>query len=68
MNDCTEKLEALREQHRRLRVAAQAVIDAAQYATAGEDEARVVRLPATGLKRELDGKPQPHGLAWMSVT
>jgi hypothetical protein len=67
MND-TEKLEALREQHRRLRVAAQAVIDAANYSAGGDDEARIYRSQLRALGRELRGRPQPYGLTFMSAS
>ena len=63
-----EELEALREQHRRLRRAAQAVIDAASYPADGEHEARLYRSQLRGLERELRGIPQPSGMAWMSVS
>ena len=59
--------EALRERYLRLRQAAERVIDAADYASDGEDEARVYASQLRDLRRELAGEPQPHGLSWMSV-
>ena len=64
MND----YEALHEQHLRLRAAAQAVVDAADYPTANDDEAKVYASQLRDLERELKGEPQPNGLAWMSVS
>jgi hypothetical protein len=60
--------EALRERYLRLRQAAEKVIDAADYALDGDDEARVYATQLRDLERELRGEPQPHGLAWMSVS
>jgi hypothetical protein len=62
-----ESYEILRDQHRRLRPVAQAVVDASNYPT-GEGEARVYRSQLRALERELRGEPQPHGMAWMSVS
>lgn len=62
-----EKLAAIEERYRRLAAAARAVIDAADYASDDEDEARVYASQLRDLKRELDGEPQPNGM-WMSVS
>lgn len=65
-----EKYEALREQHRRLRAAAEAVVDVAT--AVGDREhpmAGIAPHVLRDLRRELAGEPQPHSkLTWMSVT
>lgn len=45
--------------YRRLRRAAEKVVDAANYAAGDEDEARVYASQLRDLKRELDGEPRP---------
>lgn len=67
MND-TEKYEALAVRYRRLRIAAQAVLDCVDYPTEGGDEPKVYRRQLAALRRELDGEPQPSAMAWMSVS
>jgi hypothetical protein len=62
--DRDEELEALREQHRRLRRAAERVIEAASYVENG----RVYRGQLFDLERELKGIPQPSGFFHMSVS
>jgi hypothetical protein len=59
--------EVLRERYLRLRHAAETVVDAANYRLEGA-EARVYASQLRDLERELKGEPQPHGLAWMSVS
>jgi hypothetical protein len=63
----TTEHEQLLQQYQRLQRAAQAVVDAADYATQGEDEARVYASQLRTLRRELKGTPQPHGM-WMSAS
>ena len=65
----TDSYEALAESYRRLRIAAQAVLDAASYPTTDE-EPRVYRSQLKALERELEGLPQPSAakFAWMSIT
>lgn len=64
MNSADE-LAAIRESHRRLRIAAQAVVDAAAYDVDG----RVYRSQLKTLERELAAVPQPtNRLCWMSPT
>jgi hypothetical protein len=58
-----EELEALREQHRRLRRAAERVLEAASYA----EDGRVYRVQLEQLERELRGIPHPSGM-WMSIS
>lgn len=60
--------EALAESYRRLRRAAQAVVDASRYPADG-DEGRVYESQLRDLARELRGDPQPtNRLTWMSPT
>jgi hypothetical protein len=63
-----EELEALRLRHRRLRIAAEAVLAAASYPTAPEEQPRVYRGQLRDLERELAGEPQPNGLKFMGPT
>jgi hypothetical protein len=60
--------ESLRQAYVRLRLAAQKVVEAADYATGSGDEPRVYASQLGDLRRELEGEPQPHGLSWMSVS
>ena len=60
--------EQLAEAYRRLRLAAERVVEAADYSADGDDEARVYRSQLQGLRRELTGEPQPQGISWMSVS
>jgi hypothetical protein len=62
-----ERLYLLRERHRRLEVAARAVIEDARSAGGG-DEAVVATQLLRWLLRELDGEPQPSGYATMSAS
>jgi hypothetical protein len=63
----TTDYEQLLHQYQRLHRAAQAVVDAADYASDGEDEARVYASQLRALRRELEGEPQPQGM-WMSAS
>jgi hypothetical protein len=60
--------EQLRESYRRLRVAAERVLEAADYDTDGDDEPRIYASQLRALRRELTGEPQPNGMSWMSVS
>lgn len=61
--------EALAESYRRLRRAAQDVIDACNYPAHGGQERRVYERQLQDLARELRGEPQPtNKLTWMSPT
>lgn len=60
--------ESLRRAYVRLRLAAQKVIEAANYATGSGDEPRVYASQLRDLEREVAGEPQPNGLSWMSVS
>jgi hypothetical protein len=60
--------EVLRERYLRLRLAAERVLDAASYPIPEGHEPRVYASQLRDLERELKGEPQPHGLAWMSVS
>ena len=62
-----ERYEALREQHMRLRKAAEAVIVAASY-PGSDEEPRVYASQLKDLARELRGEPRPRAMAWMSVS
>lgn len=53
---------ALLEQHRRLRLAAQRVVEAANYPTAEDEEPRLYRRQLADLERELAGEPQPTSI------
>jgi hypothetical protein len=64
MTDC----EALQEQHRRLRIAAQRVIDQTEYPTPEGEQARVYESQLRDLRRELASEPRPNGLAWMTAS
>jgi hypothetical protein len=61
-----EQLAALSDAYQRLRIAAQAVVDAASYDPGGEG--RVYEVQLADLQRELMGEPQPNGMAWMSIS
>jgi hypothetical protein len=60
--------EVLLDRYLRLRRAAERVLEAADYAVDGNDETRVYASQLRELERELEGEPQPHRLAWMSVS
>ena len=60
--------EQLAEAYRRLRLAAQRVVEATDYPTPDGEEGKVYRSQLRALERELSGEPQPHGAAWMSVS
>jgi hypothetical protein len=53
---------------RRLRVAAERVVDAGKYPAADDEQSRAYASQLRGLERELRGEPQPSGLSWMSVS
>jgi hypothetical protein len=64
-----ERFEALREQHLRLRGAAQHVVDEA--VAAGDQEKPMCAVAPhliRVLRRELEGEPQPSAFATMSVS
>jgi hypothetical protein len=67
MTTATE-YEQLQEAHRRLRVAAQRVIEAADYPPADGEQAKVYASQLRALRRELEGVPQPSAFATMSVS
>ena len=68
MRPTPDQVDALIEQHRRLRRAARAVVDTANYPAEG-DKLRVYRHQLEDLRRELDGVPQPcNRMTWMSPT
>ena len=52
--------ESVRQAYDRLRLAAQKVVEAADYEAAG-DEPRVYASQLRDLERELTGEPQPQG-------
>jgi len=60
--------ESLRRAYVRLRLAAQKVVEAADYATGSGDEPRVYASQLRDLEHELAGEPQPSGLSWMGVS
>jgi hypothetical protein len=61
----TEQYEQLLERYVRLCIAVRGVLDAADYD--GED-ARIYKHQLADLRRELEGKPQPNGLKFMSIS
>jgi hypothetical protein len=64
-----EELAALRIRYMRLHRAAKAVVSAAQYPAAPEEQPKVFRGQLKDLEREVAGEVQPHSkLTWMSVT
>jgi hypothetical protein len=68
MPTMTTEYEILAEKYRRLRAAAERVIECANYPAADDEEARVYRSQLRTLERELNGVPQPSAFATMSVS
>jgi hypothetical protein len=64
----TTEYEELREAHRRLRAAAERVLEASSYPTADGEQSRVYASQLRALRRELEGIPQPSAFATMSVS
>jgi hypothetical protein len=60
--------EQLRESYRRLRSAAERVVEASKYPTAEGEEAKVYAHELKALERELRGEPAPSSLYFMSVS
>jgi hypothetical protein len=61
----TTEYEQLLERYTRLCIAVRAVLDAADYDV---EDGRVYQAGLADLRRELEGKPQPNGLKFMSVS